>query len=78
MLKRSIGIGMLCVAGHAYSGEIKVTTIEDVSKDDTECSLREAIEYVNKDFVDRGYQGCVGRIKDTDGPLYTSPSPRDS
>ena len=26
MLKRSIGIGMLCVAGHAYSGEIKVTT----------------------------------------------------
>lgn len=69
MLKRSIGIGMLCVAGHAYSGEIKVTTTEDVSKDDTECSLREAIEYVNKDFVDSGYQGCVGRIKDTDSTI---------
>lgn len=69
MLKRSIGIGMLCVAGHAYSGEIKVTTIEDVSKDDTECSLREAIEYVNKDFVESGYQGCVGRIKDTDSTI---------
>ena len=65
MLKRSIGIGMLCIAGHAYSGEIKVTTTEDISKDDTQCSLREAIEYVNRDFVDSGYQGCVGRIKDT-------------
>ncbi|OTG68169.1 rhombotarget A [Acinetobacter sp. ANC 4470] len=69
MLKRSIGIGMLCIAGHAYSGEIKVTTTEDVSKDDTECSLREAIEYVNRDFVDSGYQGCVGRIKDTGSTL---------
>ena len=64
MLKRSIGIGVLCFAGHAYSAEINITTTEDVVKDDTECSLREAVEYLNIDADDRpedGYMGCGGK-----------------
>lgn len=58
MLKRGIGIGMLCLAGQAYSAEIKVTITEDITKDDTECSLREAIEYINKGMPKAGYMGC--------------------
>ncbi|WP_353141615.1 rhombotarget A [Acinetobacter pragensis] len=63
MLKRSIGIGMLCLAGHAYSAEVNVTTTEDIVKDDKECSLREAVEYLNMAEDDRpeaGYMGCGG------------------
>lgn len=60
MLKRSIGIGMLCVAGHAYSADIIVNTTEDITKDDKECSLREAIEYVNRGMPKEGYNGCGG------------------
>jgi len=29
MLKRSIVMGLLCFAGHAYSAEIAVTTTDD-------------------------------------------------
>ncbi|OTG73282.1 rhombotarget A [Acinetobacter sp. ANC 4169] len=61
MLKRSIGIGMLCVAGHAYSADIIVNTTEDVKKDDKECSLREAIEYVNLELPEEGHLGCGGK-----------------
>ena len=43
MLKRSIGLGVLCFAGHAYSADIILTTTEDIVKDDKECYLREAI-----------------------------------
>lgn len=31
MLKQSIGIAMLCIAGQAYSADIVVTTTEDIS-----------------------------------------------
>ncbi|TCH62822.1 rhombotarget A [Acinetobacter sp. ANC 4862] len=61
MLKRGIGIGMLCLAGHAYSAEITVTITDDITKDDSECSLREAIEYVNKGMPEAGYMGCGGK-----------------
>lgn len=64
MLKRSIGIGVLCFAGHAYSAEINITTTEDIVKDDKECSLREAVEYLNtpeKDRSEDGYMGCGGK-----------------
>lgn len=61
MLKRSIGIGMLCLAGHAYSAPITVTITDDITKDDRECSLREAIEYVNKGMPEAGYMGCGGK-----------------
>ncbi|WP_228157140.1 CSLREA domain-containing protein [Acinetobacter sp. CFCC 11171] len=61
MLKQSIGIGMLLIAGHAFSAEIIVTTTEDVVKDDKECSLREAIEYINNGMPEAGYNGCGGK-----------------
>lgn len=60
MLKQSIGVGMLCLAGHAYSANIGVTTTEDVVKDDHECSLREAVSYINQDMPKEGYFGCGG------------------
>lgn len=60
MLKKSMGIGLLLVAGQAYSADITVTTTEDVIKDDTECSLREAIEYINRGLDKKGYMGCGG------------------
>lgn len=46
MLKKSIGIGLLCLTGHTYAN-ISVTTVNDVVADDKECSLREAVHYVN-------------------------------
>ncbi|WP_436915181.1 CSLREA domain-containing protein [Acinetobacter gandensis] len=61
MLKQSIGMGMLLMAGHAFSAEITVTTTDDVVKDDKECSLREAIEYINKGMPEAGYNGCGGK-----------------
>ena len=66
MLKRGIGLGLLCVAGHAYRDNILVTTTEDIVKDDKQCSLREAVEYVNQNTPDKGlpekgYFGCGGK-----------------
>ncbi len=61
MLKRSIAIGSLFIAGHAYSANITVTSTEDVVKDDKECSLREAIEYINQGMKEEGYYGCGGK-----------------
>lgn len=60
MLKKSIGMALLCMAGQAYSAEIIVTTTEDIEKDDKECSLREAVEYVNRGLAKEGYMGCGG------------------
>lgn len=60
MLKKSLGIGLLCMMGHAYGADIVVTTTEDIVKDDKECSLREAIEYVNLGLAKEGYMGCGG------------------
>lgn len=68
MLKKSIGIGMLCFAGHAYSADITVTILDDVRQDDKECSLREAIEFVNLGLPEAGHMGCGGE-KDT---IYTT------
>ena len=61
MLKRGIGLGLLCIAGHAYSANITVNTVEDVDKADDQCSLREAIIYVNKGMPEAGYNGCGGK-----------------
>jgi rhombotarget A family protien len=65
MLKKSIGIGLLLVAGQTYSADITVTTTEDVSKDDDQCSLREAIEYINRGLDKKGYMGCGGENSTT-------------
>ena len=61
MLKRGIGLGLLCITGHAFSANITVTTTEDVVKADDQCSLREAIEYINQGMPEAGYNGCGGK-----------------
>lgn len=61
MLKRGIGLVLLCMASHAYSANIIVTTTEDLVANDKECSLREAIEYINKGLPEAGYNGCGGK-----------------
>ncbi|MDR6187060.1 CSLREA domain-containing protein [Acinetobacter baylyi] len=61
MLKRGLGIGLLCIAGHAYCDNITVNTTTDDVKDDNLCSLREAVEYVNQGMPEAGYNGCGGK-----------------
>lgn len=65
MLKRGIGVALLCIAGQAYGADIVVTTTEDIEKDDKECSLREAIEYINREAGKEGYLGCGGENSTT-------------
>ena len=65
MLKKSIGIAALCLAGQAYSADIIVTTTEDIENDDKECSLREAVEYINRGLDKAGYMGCGGENSST-------------
>lgn len=61
MLKWSIAIlGLCCVSTQLYSAAIYVTTTEDVVADDRQCSLREAVEYVNLGMPKEGYHGCGG------------------
>ena len=68
MLKRSIAFALLAAAGHAYSADIQVTSLIDEDKDDTLCTLREAVELLNKRnsndstvvaSVKDGYHGCA-------------------
>ncbi|WP_445116173.1 rhombotarget A [Acinetobacter sp. WZC-1] len=61
MFKRGIGLGLLCITGHVYSANITVTTTADVVSADNQCSLREAIEYVNQGMPEAGYNGCGGK-----------------
>ena len=61
MLKQSIALGLLCFAGHTYSANIIVTITDDVVKADDQCSLREAVEYVNQGMPEAGYNGCGGK-----------------
>ena len=61
MLKRGISLGLLCITGHAYSANITVNTTEDVVKADAQCSLREAITYINQGMPEAGYNGCGGK-----------------
>jgi len=52
MLKRTISLSLLCMASHAYSANIIVTTTAD--EDGTNpnaCSLREAIKLINGEMV---------------------------
>lgn len=60
----------MCATGLAHADEIKVTTTEDVVKADNECSLREAIEYINQGLPEAGYNGCGG--KDASNTIYLS------
>ncbi|MBJ9725846.1 rhombotarget A, partial [Acinetobacter nosocomialis] len=67
MLKRSIAFALLAAAGHAYSADIQVTSLADEDKDDTVCTLREAVQFLNyrgsSNAADvekyaNGYHGC--------------------
>ncbi|EOH6355038.1 TPA: rhombotarget A [Acinetobacter baumannii] len=67
MLKRSIAFALLAAAGHAYSADIEVTSLVDEDKDDTVCTLREAVQFLNyrgsSNAADvekyaNGYHGC--------------------
>lgn len=67
MLKRSIAFALLAAAGHAYSADIQVTSLIDEDKDDTLCTLREAVQFLNyrasSNAADvekyaNGYNGC--------------------
>lgn len=76
MLKKSIGVGLLCLTSQAYAN-IQVTTTQDVLADDKQCSLREAVTYVTQyltaptaeteeqkkqreEKAKQGYMGCGG------------------
>ncbi|MEC7119555.1 MAG: rhombotarget A [Pseudomonadota bacterium] len=76
MLKRTISLSLLCMASHAYSANIVVTTTAD--EDNTNpnaCSLREAIALINGDpdntdpdkrdllNSNAGYGGCGGKAE---------------
>lgn len=69
MLKRTIGLGLLCMASHAYSANIVVNTTEDEFDKETPnstCSLREAIELINltdasNKIPEVGFGGCNGK-----------------
>lgn len=61
MLKRTLACALFAITGHVYSADIQVTTLVDEDKDDTVCSLREAVTFLNnrtqKEF-ENGYHGC--------------------
>lgn len=61
MLKQSISLVVLCFAGHVFAADIVVNTTEDVVRADDQCSLREAIEYINQERPETGYNGCGGK-----------------
>lgn len=70
MLKQGIALLLCGIAGQAWSANIIVTTTEDVVKADNECSLREAVEYVNQGLPKAGYNGCGG--EDSSSVIYLS------
>lgn len=70
MLKKGMGFLLLCTAGHIFAADIIVTTVDDVVKADQECSLREAIEYINKGKPEAGYNGCGGKDSTDNIILY--------
>lgn len=61
MLNKSIGLVMFCLATHTFSADIVVTTNKDEIKSDDQCSLREAIDYINKGRPEAGLNGCGGK-----------------
>lgn len=60
MLKRSVVLGLCIGASQINAAPIYVTTTEDTVADDKQCSLREAIEYINLGMPKEGHNGCGG------------------
>ncbi|MCH7336042.1 rhombotarget A [Acinetobacter sp. NIPH 2699] len=61
MLKRTLACALFAITGHAYSADIQVTTLVDEDKDDSVCSLREAVFFLNNrsnEEFENGYKGC--------------------
>ncbi|MFK8932874.1 rhombotarget A [Acinetobacter junii] len=61
MFKRTLACALFAITGHVYAAEIQVTTLVDEDKDDTVCSLREAVFFLNnraKKEYENGYHGC--------------------
>lgn len=61
MLRRSIAFTLFAIAGHTYSADITVTTLVDEDKNDSVCSLREAVFFLNnrtQQQYENGYHGC--------------------
>ncbi|MGB5888178.1 MAG: rhombotarget A [Acinetobacter venetianus] len=61
MLKRTLACALFAITGHVYSADIQVTTLVDEDKDDTVCSLREAVFFLNnraETKYENGYHGC--------------------
>ena len=61
MLKRTLACALFAITGHVYSADIQVTTLVDEDKDDTACSLREAVFFLNnrtQTEYENGYHGC--------------------
>ncbi|MDQ8951416.1 rhombotarget A [Acinetobacter rudis] len=71
MLKQGVLLGLFIVATQSYAAPIYVTTTEDIVADDQQCSLREAIEYVNLGMPKEGYKGCGG--EDAESTIYLKP-----
>lgn len=61
MLKRAFGLVLLFTTGHAFCADIVVNTTEDIIKNDQQCSLREAVEYINQGKPEAGLNGCGGK-----------------
>ncbi|MCU4577311.1 rhombotarget A [Acinetobacter courvalinii] len=60
MLKRTLACTLLVMTGHAYSADIQVNTLAD-DENYTGCSLRNAVEFLNKRSqkeFENGYRGC--------------------
>lgn len=61
MFKRTLACALFAITGHVYAADIQVTTLVDEDKDDTVCSLREAVFFLNnraKKEYENGYHGC--------------------
>lgn len=66
IIGRTIGLSLLCMVSHAYSANIIVNTTDDEDVDNTKCSLREAVELINRTdasgkIPEAGYKGCSGK-----------------
>ena len=48
MFGRTLAFTLFAVIGHAYAADIQVTTLVDEDQNDHVCSLREAVEFLNK------------------------------
>ena len=68
MFKRTLACALFAITGHVYAADIQVTTLVDEDKDDTVCSLREAVFFLNnraKKEYENGYHGCGNKDAST-------------